>query len=510
MKKVIFLSCSKVSLSFLSNLSKSLGIKVQKVRFPKDISRSPFSVVFFDSTCFKKFPKIRLSSYADKIFILLVDNESSPWIKKVFQLGFFDYLTKNTSPQEGKLKIKRALKFVELQKENQELKEKIDSIRRRDFDLDCFNYKYFTEYTTLLIKKNKKKTPVSFIILDIDYFRQINETYGVCFADYILKELLNIIKKSVPKDTVITRYREDAFILIFPDCNLKEALRIANKLKKKISEHRFSYKDIETHISLSIGIVNTLEHKLYNYREVILGLEDALEKAKVEGGGRIQVYTSPASFGRTISEDREVDVEVLKRKIRNLTRQINQNMMDMIYGFAKAAIETQDLSTANHVEYVATLAKKTAEELGLSPQQVNDVYYAALLHDLGKIGVSSKILLKRSKLSKREREAVETHSWIGAEILREIHALKGAIPAILYHHERWDGTGYPLGLKGEEIPLGARIVAVADVYAALTSDRPYRKAYSKRKAIEMIKKEKGKAFDPRIVDIFLDLIKKEG
>ena len=107
-----------------------------------------------------------------------------------------------------------------------------------------------------------------------------------------------------------------------------------------------------------------------------------------------------------------------------------------------------------------------------------------MLHDLGKVGIEEGILSKKGPLNTKEREKVRSHPWIAAEILKEIHALRGAIPAILYHHERYDGGGYPLGLKGEEIPLSARIVAIADVYQALISNRPYRKAFAKKKAID--------------------------
>ncbi|MBU0878493.1 MAG: HD domain-containing protein, partial [Candidatus Omnitrophica bacterium] len=140
--------------------------------------------------------------------------------------------------------------------------------------------------------------------------------------------------------------------------------------------------------------------------------------------------------------------------------------------------------------------------------EIENIKHAAILHDLGKVGIDENILSKNGPLTSKERKTIETHPPIAAEILREIHALRGAIPAILYHHERYDGKGYPLGLKGEEIPLGARIVAIADVYQALVSDRPYRKAYSKKKAIEIIKKETGDHFDSKIVKVFLEVIRK--
>ena len=131
-----------------------------------------------------------------------------------------------------------------------------------------------------------------------------------------------------------------------------------------------------------------------------------------------------------------------------------------------------------------------------------------MLHDLGKIGVSEKILLKRRKLTEEEFEQIKKHPKIGADILRPIQLLHGLIPLILYHHERWDGKGYPYGLKENEIPLGARIIAIADVYHAMVSDRPYRKALSEGKAITLIKENSGTQFDPEIAEIFIKIVQK--
>jgi HD-GYP domain-containing protein (c-di-GMP phosphodiesterase class II) len=151
-------------------------------------------------------------------------------------------------------------------------------------------------------------------------------------------------------------------------------------------------------------------------------------------------------------------------------------------------------------------ATEIANKLGLSQNEIEQVKRASILHDLGKIGVSERILLKKSSLTPREFEHIKKHPQIGADILRSIQALHGIIPLVLSHHERWDGKGYPRGLKKEEIPLGARIVAIADVYQALISDRPYRKALAKEKAVEIIKEGSGTQFDPAIVDLFLEII----
>jgi len=150
-----------------------------------------------------------------------------------------------------------------------------------------------------------------------------------------------------------------------------------------------------------------------------------------------------------------------------------------------------------------------ARALSLSKNEIERIKQASILHDLGKIGISDKILLKNSKLSKDEFEEIKRHPRIGVDIIRPIQFLHGLIPYILYHHERWDGKGYPNGLKGEDIPIGARIIALADVYQALTSDRPYRKAFSKEEAIKIIQEGAGTQFDPAIVNVFLKVLQNE-
>ena len=191
-----------------------------------------------------------------------------------------------------------------------------------------------------------------------------------------------------------------------------------------------------------------------------------------------------------------------------LTKQANQTLIESIFALAKT-IELKDHYTGEHVEKTVQYATEIASTLGIPTEEVERIRQAAILHDLGKIGISDKILLKKSKLTKREFEEIKKHPQIAADILRPIHFLHDLIPYIFYHHERWDGKGYPSGLKGNDIPLGARIISLADVYKALISDRPYRKSFPKLEALKLIKKGSGTQFDPGIVKSFLHIINQE-
>jgi putative nucleotidyltransferase with HDIG domain len=174
-------------------------------------------------------------------------------------------------------------------------------------------------------------------------------------------------------------------------------------------------------------------------------------------------------------------------------------------GWAKA-LELRDAETEGHSRRVSELAGVLGQNLGLGDRELVHLYWGALLHDIGKLGIPDQVLHKKEPLTKKERELIEQHPYFGRELLREIEYLQPAIDILYYHHEKWDGTGYPQGLMGDQIPLKARIFAVIDVYDALCSDRPYRKAWPEDKAIEYIRDQAGKHFDPEVVDIFLKVV----
>ncbi|MDD5465539.1 MAG: HD-GYP domain-containing protein, partial [Candidatus Omnitrophica bacterium] len=173
-------------------------------------------------------------------------------------------------------------------------------------------------------------------------------------------------------------------------------------------------------------------------------------------------------------------------------------------------IEAKDYYTSEHGENMVSIAVEIGKKLNISEKELENLKHAAILHDLGKIGIPDKILHKKGKLNENELKKIRAHPQIGAEIIRSVHFLSAVVPIVLHHHERFDGLGYSSGLKGKDILLGARIIAVADVYQALVSDRPYRKAYSKKEALKIIQEGAGTQFDPEIVKIFLEISKAKG
>ena len=170
------------------------------------------------------------------------------------------------------------------------------------------------------------------------------------------------------------------------------------------------------------------------------------------------------------------------------------------------AIDIRDTYTNTHSQQIADLAAKTARALGCTPEEANEIYLGGLLHDIGKIGIPDTILQKETNLEEDEWQIVRTHPILGAELISPIKRLAGVSPMIENSHERYDGLGYPHGIKGEEIPLGARIISVVDSYSAMQDKRPYKEPFSREKIVDELKQNSGKMYDPHVVEVFLNII----
>ncbi|MFH1846399.1 MAG: HD-GYP domain-containing protein [Candidatus Omnitrophota bacterium] len=186
---------------------------------------------------------------------------------------------------------------------------------------------------------------------------------------------------------------------------------------------------------------------------------------------------------------------------------LDTTQKEIIGAFFEAS-EVSEPGTAKHALRVMSYAVTLARKLKIDKQRIENIKAASLLHDLGKLAVDRKILFKKGKLNKREFDQIKKHPEWGAEIAGFIYFLHDIIPIMISHHENYDGTGYPKGIKGEDIPLEARVLGIADVYEALTADRPYRKGFSEKEAMKIMVEEKGHRLDPKITDIFLDIIRK--
>jgi putative nucleotidyltransferase with HDIG domain len=224
------------------------------------------------------------------------------------------------------------------------------------------------------------------------------------------------------------------------------------------------------------------------------------KRVPVRAGSGLEIAELAESFN-TMSEHVESHVRRLRRAV-----QVNRELFLSTLRVMLAAIEAKEPYTAGHSERVAAYSRAIARKLMLDDGSLEglkeEAWTAGLLHDIGKIGIEDRILNKGDVLTREEFEEMKRHAVLGAEILAPVEALRPILPAIRYHHERWHGGGYPEGLRGEDIPLLARIVAVADTFDALTTQRIYQAPYSAEEALEIVRDLAGQGFDPHVVDAF--------
>ncbi|OGX27833.1 MAG: hypothetical protein A2879_05750 [Omnitrophica WOR_2 bacterium RIFCSPHIGHO2_01_FULL_49_10] len=426
--------------------------------------------------------------------------------------GAAGYLQKPLNMDEVKITIKKALGVQELAFENKNLLAQLKEASFKDIKTGLYNYRYLMERLDVEFKRGKRYLlPLSVIMLDIDYFKSVNEVYGHQYGDVILNEFSRFLKQSVRGTDVVARYGGEEFVILMSDTDKGGAVRFGGRLSERLKEYIFDRNDKRLKLKASMGVASFPEDEFDKPVGLLNAADKALAEAKEKGGNRLSVFqkVSRKEVKDIVKAGGRENIKKLNEKISTIEHRANQILLESIYAFAKA-VETKDYYTGKHSENMVWLAAEIAKRLRLAPKDIDSVQHAAILHDLGKIGIPDKILHKRKPLTKREYERLKKHPQIGAEIIRPIHFLHEAVSMVLYHHERFDGKGYLSRLKGKDIPLGARIIAIADAYQALISDRPYRKALSKAEAIKIIREGSGTHFDPGIVNIFLQIVKPKG
>ncbi len=267
-----------------------------------------------------------------------------------------------------------------------------------------------------------------------------------------------------------------------------------------IKEFRLTNKKVPIVMITAVGDNDTVHKKAFD-----LGVNDFLSKPINSVIFEARIKSLLKSYeNQLLIEDK---AKLLEKEVRKATKKLIAREHETLEILGKTA-EYKDPETASHISRVAYYSKLLAKKYGLKKREQELIFYASPFHDLGKIGIEDKILLKPGKLTNEEFEVMKTHPKIGYDILKNSKSeflQAGAIIA-LSHHEKYNGKGYPKGLKGEDVHIYGRIVAISDVFDALTSERPYKKAWSFDKALNFIKEESGKHFDPKLVKIFIENI----
>jgi diguanylate cyclase (GGDEF)-like protein len=360
-----------------------------------------------------------------------------------------------------------------------------------------YNHRYFHEALGRMVG-NKEWENFSVAMIDVDMFKLYNDLYGHSAGDKALERIAFILKKCLRKDDMLARYGGEEFGVILPGLRSEDSIRVVERLRTAVEEEFGSRNNTSEFLTISIG---TAAYPLHgkNPEEIVEAADAALYIAKKRGRNQCVLYERENGQCGSFKEIDGID---------RVQENIDAAYFSAVYALA-AAIDAKDHYTYGHSENVSKYGVMLARAAGFSEESIGIVKDAGLLHDIGKLGIPEHILTKPSHLTKEEFEIMKKHVELSITIIKHVPSLLKMIPAIMTHHERWDGYGYPRGIKGESIPLEGRCLCIVDAFDAMTSDRPYRKAMSIEKAVAELEKGKGTQFDERLTNVFINLLKEQ-
>jgi diguanylate cyclase (GGDEF)-like protein len=386
--------------------------------------------------------------------------------------------------------------------ENARLYAQSQEMAIRDGVTGFYNHSLFQERAREEMEQAKSlNMPVSLLMINIDLFHIYNEIHGHAEGDRALAEMAKMIRAMARETDLLFRYSGDEFAMLASGMKRSEAYAFAERMRKAVESHPFpglvSGKGV---LTISIGIACYPEH-VADAETLAFCAELALLESKKKGRNTVTTYAP--------IEAAEAPPSKTPNKRAALSKAGQLSYVSTILALA-AALDAKDPFTYGHSQKVAKYAVLLGEAVGIEPERLSALRTAALLHDIGKIGIPDGLLLKPQRFSDEERIEVQKHAVLSVDILKHIPSFSGLLPNIVHHHERFDGTGYPDGIRGEDIPLESRILSIADSYDAMTSARPYKATLTVEEAIAEIKKCAGTQFDPKLVKVFCEIIDQNG
>ncbi len=355
---------------------------------------------------------------------------------------------------------------------------------------------------------------LSLILLDVDKFKEYNDTFGHPAGDMALIEVAQVLQELVRSADTVARYGGEEFVILLPCTDRDGALACAERFRAAIETRLW-----DRAVTASFGVA-TYDHPTIQAETLLAQADEALYQSKKRGRNRVLHYEYLAGWkaSAVVSSGQErgqaavvntMDLTLLSNDAQHITEKLTEAYDTTIEGWSRI-LDLRDKETEGHCERVTQMTIRLARALGYCEEDMVYVRWGALLHDIGKMGIPDSILLKPGPLNAEEWAIMQKHPGYAYEMLSPIAFLRPALDIPYCHHEKWDGSGYPNGLKGKEIPLAARLFAVVDVWDALRSDRPYRAGWPEEQVGEHLRAQKRVHFDPQIVDVFLRILAGKG
>ncbi len=393
-----------------------------------------------------------------------------------------------------------------------------------DYEFDAFNLvldsdQFLRELNHCQVESQVKNNPFSLILVDIDGLKDINLKMGFVAGNLVLDQTARYLRRLHSGSNKIARYNNDEFVIILNNADGNVARIEAEKVKDNLSnisvlgvgpvDYSFSFVTYPIHADTITELLTLLEQSMILSKsrgKLQVSSYDELKGQSSKLLEKIVSIAIPEIISKKISLKTGPDIiENIQESLARQSSSYNADILDSVQSLV-LALDAKDSYTEGHSKRVSEYAYLLAKSLGLDLQELEWIRLAAMMHDIGKIGIPESILCKPAKLTKEEFEVMKKHPVIGARILKPIKPLEKVSNLVLYHHEYWDGSGYPNGLSKTEVPLGARIVSIVDAYQAMTSNRPYRSSLSQSEAIKRLKEGREKQWDPELIDLFLDVV----
>jgi diguanylate cyclase (GGDEF)-like protein len=350
-----------------------------------------------------------------------------------------------------------------------------------------YNHRWLQDALTREVERSVRYGhPLSVLMMDVDGFKLFNDTYGHQAGDDVLRQVADVLRKTSRTGDIVSRYGGDEFVAILPNTDRDGAVSMADRILDSWSRERVhTGQGDDLPLTVSIGLAACPEDS--QHKQELLAYADAsLYEAKQVSGSSLRASRGES---REVVGYRDTSMGVLDSLVRG--------------------IDSKDSYTRQHSQQDADLAVELGSAMGLAQEPLRALRIAGLLHDVGKIGVPDHLLKKPGSLTDEECRMMQEHVVLGKLIIQGVPNLQDVVEAVYTHHERWDGTGYPQGLKDEEIPLLGRVLAVADAYSAMILDRPYRKALSHEEAVAELRRCAGTQLDPELVEPFVSLLERQ-